>query len=366
MGSILLSCCSKTILTEIDGTSGDQIIRREFKELKNGSADVLRTLKSSPYETFDGATYNYFTLLDSLLIDTLFYNYLISEDLFQNSTEIPLSNILKLYNNFLGEIVYDEGYLFQVDNDSALLLNEEQYFPCINVANLNHLNPDYNPIVAFGLDLESIDDSISDIIYGRYHNSTGDLLEIEINEINGMTSSIPVLIMTVDLNDELELENVCISNSLLFNDTLYNKLKVFWYPTIDDYSIIHLFDRSNRAEYTEVHTNWYLYFEEFECDDRLVKKIHKNELGKTHHDDHQLARDLYPDGIFLITYEYDWFSIGKLIAVCNYNVGCWVFRVKMTKTHEWYQKQYFEMPQSSNNSITLTDKEGHCKILTND
>ncbi|MBW6460992.1 MAG: hypothetical protein K0B08_10510 [Bacteroidales bacterium] len=150
---------------------------------------------------------------------------------------------------------------------------------------------------------------------------------------------------------------------ILQNNTFY---KVTYYPYIDEYSIEHLYDRSNKAEYYERHTVYYQHSPRAEADWELIKKIHKKDLGKTFYDpDKQLDRDALPDGMWIVTFEYDFFTNRKPIVVTGPPYNC-VIDCKLTFLHEWYQKSFFWMPTTGGSYVILTNKEGHCKIMTND
>ena len=350
IAALLLFSCSKKQHVENDVNTSDQIL-----------SEVTQTLKSS--DPFEQALLGYYFLIDSLTRDSIFYDYLITDGFLSDTSIIPLTNLLTSYNNYSQSNVYSKQLLTLINNDSNLFDGGYQYYPCIYLSNFDSLNFNYKPILAFGLDLENIDDSISDIIYGRYYNAYNNLIEIEVNELNGLTSEIPVIIITVNI-DETILNSNSGDNEIVMNQSDWDSdFKTTYYPFIDEYSIESLFDRSDRAEYKEVHTNFYLYDEEIEVDDELIDKIHKNHLGRTLTKDKQLDRDEEPNGMWFLTFEYDFFAIKKPVPVYHYDVG---FNVKMTKKQEWYQKGFYFIPQEPGNFVNLVYQEGHCKIVTND
>lgn len=372
IGLCLFNCTDRQEDDEILGSTEDQIVKTNFKLLSNGNEIVLTSLKTSSYGVFFTRLYDHFLLLDSLLKDNTFFDYLINDGLFSDTNQIPFTNILRAFNEYAEEIIFSNALLNSIDSDTSLYVENYQYFPVIYISNFSTLKDDYSPICGFGSDLENIDDSISgDIIYGRYYDQNLSLYEIEINEENGTNSEIPILIITPEVSDIVYLNSENQNNNFdpkLFDESQLKAMDIA-YPYFDEYKIDNLYDKSNRAEYSEQH--WYYYSDGTDAEDAthdLIKKIHKRDIGNTiFYDDHEIARWVPSGktlaGYWITTFEYDWYALRKPVII-NGPVGARSCNCKMTFVNEFYQKSFFWIPTPGGNSITIVTK-GYCKIVTN-
>ncbi len=90
-----------------------------------------------------------------------------------------------------------------------------------------------------------------------------------------------------------------------------------------------------------------------------IKEINKSDIGKTFTNDFniwQISSISDLNGVYIVTFEYDWWASKKTIFWNTYTV-CKCARMKFE--HEWYQKFYF----SVTSGITVTNNsKGHIKI----
>jgi hypothetical protein len=367
LGLIFLGCSKKS---EIDRTfvpNDDQIIYEDFTLLPNASEIVNFSLKSSPEEIFDHALYQHFLFLDSILTDEDFYQFLLDENLLVDTNEIQFTKILSEYNDFASEKVFSDSLIDAINNDTALYINDIQYLPLVYIPNLNSLDETNSPVVAFGSDLESISDSLCDIIYGRYYNSQSNLVEIEVDESNGTQSEVPILVLTCGINNSSLLCSNDFNTDDFLNSNLTpgSNLKTLTYPYIDEYRINYRYDKTNHSEY---HQQFIAYtnagYKTGGYSD-LIRRIHKDDVNKTtFYTDYEIMP--YPSftyyAYWYVTFEYDWYAGMKDVPVTG-GLGTQYVRCRMQHSDEWYQRGFFYVPQQGSTYVLISTK-GHCKIIT--
>lgn len=363
---IALFCsCSKR--SEYLGNYLPDILQDNFKPYYAGSDRIKGNLKTDPDLDFNETLFDHFLLMDSLLIDDQFNDYLIDNHFYSDSDIVKFTDFLAIFNSYARHEVYSQNQLFQINHDSNMYVRGYQYYPIINIVNFQILNSSYDPIRSFGYDLPDVDDSISDVIYGRYY-SNHQLYEIEVDESDAANVYIPILIMTNDLDDyqQSTMKKIKIVDSEL--DQNYKNQNSLDYPYFSEYKIDYRYESSERSEYTE--EVWFYYSNGSNHENgnpEVIKKIHKKDVGNTtFYNEVEIPH--WGDnitGYWIVTFEYDWWAGRKKIAVGSSPAPyIRVLECRMKFKDEDYQTGFFFIPTPGGNSVTFNSK-GHCTITTN-
>jgi hypothetical protein len=361
----LISCSKNQTIPVFPDSKDDLIVKMNFRPLSNGFETVTSNFRSfhdddALYEIL----FDQFYLMDSLLRDSEFFNYLLNESFCCDTDQVKLTSILRSYNEFAHCNIFNDSLLYQIDNNSNFIHSNCQYYPLIYISNFATLDTANKPIFAFGLDLENIDDTLSDIIYGRYYDQNDSLNEIEVDETNGLGSEIPIIILTISL-DQSSLMNENQIIDVQIRNVYSNEFLKSWndYPNFYEYRIDYLYDRSNKAEYSEEHTLYYWTNHNHHCGSKeIIRRIHKKDIGDPFKDDWVLySEEDDTQGIWLVTFEWDFFTNAKPVFVPGpYTVE---ILCKMTYHDEYYQVSYFPINSITGDSVIIRTK-GFLKIRT--
>lgn len=259
-------------------------------------------------------------------------------DTLNNKNEIDIDALIQS-NKKLKENI--ESFTRRVDATntydqvtSKFIKNNISYLPLICIPNARTADFSKKPIIAIGTDFAWQNDDFEDYIPGWEINDNNDLKEIVLCEKDAMNSKCPIIIVTFKIATDSKLENISQNTAI---DKIVYQSYLFQQPFAREYMIISRYDRSNHSEYryTEKiyntdNTNY--------VDQETIDDIHKSEMGQ-----------LFTGGgisinsetntwyTYLATFEYDWYTSKKSIAVAGIN-GVQYLEAKMSGYNEYYQR----------------------------
>lgn len=233
-------------------------------------------------------------------------------------------------------------------------INPNIFVPNANIAEFNGIY-----IIAIGSDFPSDIEQYEDMIPGWYCD--GKISEhCLIGEDFAYNTTIPVYILnSKSVQDTTEIETIIeVSPQYPLRKSITTEK-----PYITDYKIDRRYDNSNRSEYSYIvgyhYANGGLQGgSQYRTE---IREIHKDDLDVLFTDEFYVFETQSFDlqGIFISTFEYDWYASKKAIYIAGPGFNYTVYG-RMSEDYNYYQKTYFDM--DSGNVLTVSTK-GQMKIV---
>lgn len=299
------------------------------------------------------------------------------EEIIQNSDEEGLLPISELMNN---QEAYDiiENRLTELGQNYSSLVSDLNYddidyYPVINIANINSTNRIYdtNPIVAAGVSYSQGATEGNIMAWLNEDNETQ--TEVLVNESNNSELQIPLFVVTLhtDYIEELDTADYNYYFPIKKNDPPSSFST--WYFNTTGYRINYRYESDNYSNfrYTGFHilrsiSNNSLSITAQDVTGGLIDNIHKNYVNTNNFQNTTKSLNLNLNfnstlynyvASLLVTYEYDWYATKKTLKINGTYVGTVYVKCSMNNASEWYQ-----IPQTNRNTNATYNSKGYIKI----
>lgn len=256
-------------------------------------------------------------------------NYSKYINLFKEYEEVHLSKILS--NSLLTELKsLEQGLKFQ----------EEEYFACMMIPNIDVADFTLSPIIAPGVEVDyKGDDLVGDVIAGWYYNEKGEKQLIHLDETLGTTIKRPVFIITNDDQTEAKVPKNPVyptmkkSTSVLSSD----------FPTVDACMIEQRFESPGRSDVNLAFcARSYIYGDIGSIYNEKLRDIHKDYLNY-YLDAFAPIEYYYRNAeslqrIYMVSYEKDWNRSKKDVMFSNVRLVTDMCRMKYSS--DYYVRTY--------------------------